>query len=76
MHPLVDDLSNLKDNELEQKLQDLGRKYWQSRNPDVQYQISTLIEVYRAELQTRRLKSYKAQFQNRDKNLDKLINVN
>lgn len=76
MHPLVDDLSNLKDNELEQKLQDLGRKYWQSRNPDVQYQISTLIEVYRAELQTRRLKSYEAQFQNRDKNLDKLINVN
>lgn len=76
MHPLVDDLSNLKEGELEAKMQDLGRKYWQARNPDLQHQIGLLLDVYRAELQTRRQKAYEAQFQNRDKNLDKLINVN
>lgn len=76
MHPLVDDLGNLKDTELESKMQDLGRKYWQARNPDVQYQISLLLEVYKSELQVRRQKAYEAQFQNRDKDLDKLIKVN
>lgn len=76
MHPLIDDLSHLKDPEIESKMQDLGRKYWQARNPDVQYQIGILLEVYKSELATRRQRAYEAQFQNRDKDLDKLINVN
>ena len=76
MHPLVDDLSPYKDGELENKIQDLGRKYWQARNPDLQYQITMVLEVYKQELQLRRQRAYEAQFQNRDKDLDKLINVN
>lgn len=76
MHPLVDDLSHIKDAELENKIQDLGRKYWQCRNVDLQFQISNILEVYKQELSARRQKAYEAQFQNRDKDLDKLINVN
>ena len=75
MHPLIDDLSAVKENELENKIQELGRKYWQARNPYVQQQITMMLVAYRSELQTRRQKAYEAQFQNRDKNLDKLINV-
>jgi len=75
MHPLVDDLSNLKDVELESKIQDLSKKYWQARNPHLANQIILLLDIYKEELAARRLKSYQAQFQNRDKELDKLINV-
>ena len=39
MHPLIDDLSKLKDSELEAKINDLTRKYFMVRNPGVQAQI-------------------------------------
>jgi len=76
MHPLLDDLSELKDQELETKILDLSKKYWIVRNPDVQYQITLLLNSYQEELRSRRAKAWEQQYQNRDKGLDKLINVN
>ncbi len=76
MHPLLEDLSRLKDQELESKILDLSKKYWVARNPDVQYQITLLLESYQEELRSRRAKAFEQQYQNRDKGLDKLINVN
>ena len=76
IHPLAQDLSKLKDLEIESKIQELGRKYWQSRNPDVQQQISLFIDTYNEELRARRIKNIEQLAQNRDKDLDKLIKVN
>lgn len=76
MHPLVENLSDLKDAEIENKILDLSKKYWQTHNPDLKYQISTLLDMYNQELSTRRAKMWQQQYQNRDKGLDKLININ
>lgn len=76
MHPLIENLNELKDSELENKILDLSKKYWQSRNPEVQNQIVMILDMYNEELKNRRAKLWQQQFQNRDKGLDKLINVN
>jgi hypothetical protein len=76
MHPLVENLNELKDSELENKILELSKKYWQSGNPQVQSQISMILQMYNEELQTRRAKMWQQQYQNRDKGLDKLININ
>lgn len=76
MHPLIENLNDLKDLELENKILDLSKKYWQSRNPEVQNQIIMILNMYNEELKNRRIKLWQQQFQNRDKGLDKLINVN
>ena len=76
MHPLAEDFSQLKDAEIESKILDLSKKYWSTRNPAVQNQISMLLEMYNAEMGIRRAKVWQQQYQNRDKGLDKLINVN
>ena len=76
MHPLVYDLSKLKDSEIESKILDLSKKYWQSSNPSVRDQISMLLDSYNEELRTRRSKLGQQHQENNDTGLDKLINVN
>lgn len=76
MHPLAEDFSQLKDAEIESKILDLSKKYWQTNNPNVQRQIGLFLELYNEELKSRRAKMWQQQYQNRDKGLDKLINVN
>jgi len=75
MHPLAEDFSQLKETEIESRLQDLSKKYYQTNNPHVKHQISTFIDIYRIELQSRRAKAWEQQYQKRDKGLDNLINV-
>jgi len=76
-HPLAK-MGNLSDTEIENKISDLGRKYFQSTNPDVQSQIATLLEMYKEESSTRRIIAAQRQKEN-DENgenpLDSLINV-
>ena len=76
MHPLVSDLSGLKDVEIENKILDLSKKYWQTYNPNLQYQIRIMLDVYNEELQNRRNKLLQQQLENRNQDLDKLIKVN
>jgi hypothetical protein len=77
MHPLVEDLSKLKDAEIESRIQSLGKKYWLAgNNPNVQYQISVVLQMYQEELSARRAKMWEQQYQKRDKGLDDLIKVN
>lgn len=75
IHPLAEDFSQLKDTEIEAKIQDLSRKYWQAHNPAVKQQISIFIDLYKTEMQSRRAKQWEQQYQNRDKGLDNLIKV-
>ena len=75
MHPLVEDLSKLKEVELESKIQDLSKKYFQAQQLSVKHQITMFIDMYRAELDARRAKQWQEQHQRRDTDLDSLINV-
>lgn len=75
-NPLAEDLSKLKDTEIENKIQDLSKKYFLSNNHTVQHQITVFLDMYKAELATRRARMWQEQYQKRDTDLDSLINVN
>ena len=75
-NPLVDDFGALTDTEVEEKVVELGRKYWMSRNPDLQAQIATILEMYKEEARARRARAYQQSQQNDDSGLDNLININ
>lgn len=77
MHPLIDsNFGQIKDNEIETKIQELSRKYFQTTNPAVRDQIVMILDDYKLELQLRRSKQWAEQHQKRDTDLDSLINVN
>jgi len=75
MHPLVHDLDKLKDAELEQKIFDLTKKYFSTRNPDLQHQMVMVLDSLKEELGRRRQAALAKMMASSDKNLDKLINV-
>jgi len=75
MHPLVDNLESIKDGEIENKINDLTRKYFMTRNPGVQAQIALVLNTYKEEINKRRAAEYDKIMNNRDKGLDKLINI-
>lgn len=76
IHPLAEDYSQLKDIEIENRLQDLSRKYFQAQNPSVKQQIAIFIDIYKTELNSRRMKAMEQLYQKRDKDLDSLIKIN
>lgn len=75
MHPLSEDLSKLKDSEVETRIQDLSKKYFMAINPAVKHQITQFIDLYKAELADRRARQWREEYQKRDTDLDSLINV-
>lgn len=75
MHPLLHDLGSLKDAELENKINELSRKYFATSNPSVHHQISMMLDTFKEELAKRRNAEYEKMMQTRHKDLDKLINV-
>ncbi len=74
MHPLAEDFSKLKDSEIDSRIQELSKKYWQTHNPSVQNQISLFLDLYKEELRHRQSRAWQ-QHQNKAPELDKLINV-
>ena len=77
INPLIDSLDHFTLQELEDKIAELQRKYFISRNPQVQVQIANVLDIYKFELQDRRIKELKRQ-QNQDNDensLDNLINI-
>jgi len=75
MHPLVNDFSHLKDSEIENKIGELTRKYFMTHNVEIRSQIVMLLESYKEEAGNRRRVALEKMMENRDKSLDKLINV-
>jgi hypothetical protein len=77
LNPLVDSLANFTLTELENKVVELQRKYFMTHNPQVQAQISTILYIYKEEVQTRRAIEYERQKnqENGENGLDSLINV-
>jgi len=77
-HPLGGDIGTMKDAEVEAKLQELTKKYFQAQrlgNYQLLTQLSTFVNIYRTELNLRYQKAAKASQGNYDGDLDQLINV-
>lgn len=73
--PFEENLSNLKDNELEEKLQELTKKYYTAARlgkPELLTQLNYFIKIYKDEMTKRAYRNTKSQF---DGDLDQLINV-
>jgi len=74
-HPLESDLRELKDNELEEKIQELTKKYYAAARmgySDLLTQLSTFLTIYKEEMYRRN----RERFKNDDNgDLDQLINV-
>ena len=76
-NPLVDSFSKLTDTQIEEKIIELGKKYWQAgSNPALQSQLGTVLEMYKQEIAARRARAYQKQKDDQDNNdLDDLINI-
>tara|TARA_B100000925_G_C21745209_1_gene361016 strand:- start:271 stop:513 length:243 start_codon:yes stop_codon:yes gene_type:complete len=77
-NPLVDSMDQLTDAEVENKVTELSRKYFQTKNLQLQQQLSTVIDMYKEEAKARRAKALiKQQNNSQDDNnsLDNLINI-
>jgi hypothetical protein len=74
-HPLEGDLTQLKDNEVEEKLFELNKKYYQAYrlgNQDLLTQVAIFVNIYKDELNRRNAIRLNGQL---DDDLDQLINV-
>jgi len=77
-NPLVDNFNELSDNEIELKISELSRKYFISKNPQVQQQISVMLDMFKEEMHLRRaLQKQKQleQLENGENDLDNLIKI-
>ncbi len=78
MHPLFENTQSLSDTDIENKVMLLNKRYFQTQNPQVQNQISILLDDYKLELESRRAKQKleaQKQQENGDSGLDNLIKV-
>lgn len=74
-HPLEEDLSQLKDIEIENKVQELTKKYFMAQRlgkAELLTQIGTFVNIYREELSKRLINKTQT---THDTDLDQLINV-
>jgi uncharacterized protein YbjQ (UPF0145 family) len=77
-NPLVENLDQFTDTEIDQKISELGRKYFISHNPQIQQQIAVILEMYKEEARTRRalaMQRMKENAENGEDGLDSLINI-
>ena len=75
-NPLVDDLSQLSDDEVNSKIRDLTKRYWQTQNPQVKQQIQVMLSMFTEEQKSRMAKQQQQSSENGDSDLDNLININ
>jgi len=74
-HPLDSDLREIKDSELEEKIQELTKKYYSACRlgyTDLLTQLSTFLTIYKEEMSRRNREKFK---DNDGGDLDQLINV-
>jgi len=72
-NPLIDSLTQFNDSELESKIRDLSKKYFQTKNPQVQQQILATLNMFKEEMSTRNRQKMNQNLGNSD--LDNLINI-
>lgn len=75
-NPLMPDLREIKDQELENKLHELTKKYWiaaRSGNGALGQQILVALEAYKDEMRQRQINQQRALMEKQNKDLDDLI---
>lgn len=70
-NPLLADMTQLKQDELLKKINELSGKYAQATNPQLKQQVFIILEQYRQEYRDRMVK----QLETDNKKLDKIINI-
>ena len=75
LHPFSEDTKDLTVQELQDKVSDLSKKYFQTLNPQVKQQIQTFIEFYQQEIRIKESKLRQEEQKNGDLDLDNLIKV-
>ena len=75
MHHLIGNLSDYSVGELEEKVRELQKKYFQSYNPQIQDQIIQIMKIYNDHIYERREKEAKKQESQINGNLDSYINI-
>lgn len=77
MHPFAPDLSNLSDQELDNKIVDLSKKYFQAVrfSPSVSHQVVLLLESYKSEQQSRSAAKQAKSMISGDDDLNELIRI-
>jgi hypothetical protein len=78
-HPLLPNTANLTVVELENKINELTKKYWiaaRSGNGSLCEQVLVALEAYKFELQNKNLNNNKIPTRNGGADLDGLININ
>ena len=71
--PFTHNVSELSAKEIDEKLSDLTKKFFQTRNPDAKSQIQLLMNSYKLEISERQIKA--RLLGNDNKGLDKLIDI-
>jgi len=77
-NPLLENLSDLKDSEIEARMSDLNKKYniaLRMGNGTIAQQIAVVIGVVREEILRRQQEASKKLLQRHNKDLDDLINI-
>ena len=76
-NPLIDSFSEISNSELSEKISDLSKKYFMTKNPEVQNQIRAVLDMYKAEAATRQAKESleEKNLGNGENSLDNLINI-
>ena len=75
-NPLMPDLKDVKDQELENKLHELTKKYWiaaRSGNGSLGQQILVALESYKDEMRRRQAEQTRSLMEKQNKDLDDLI---
>lgn len=75
MHPHVENLKELTESQIEQKLYRLNSLYFLTANEGVRHQMILLMDTYKIELEERRAAAKRKQQDEGGDNLDSLINI-
>ena len=74
-NPLLENLTELSENDLYTKISELTKKYWTTQNPQLRQQIKIVLDQLVQEQQERLIKQ-KQNPTDEDSDLDNLININ
>ena len=75
MHPGVEELQQLSESQIEQKIMRLNGMYFMTENDDVRQQMILLIDTYKIELEERRISARRKSDEAGENELDSLIKV-
>jgi|TARA_R110000868_G_scaffold296595_1_gene556827 hypothetical protein len=75
MHPGVEELQQLSESQIEQKIMRLNGMYFMTENDDVRQQMILLIDTYKIELEERRISARQKSDEAGENELDSLIKV-